>query len=299
MQMKKRTEKQPVDDLFARRLKNMSLPPNPDGFARLQAQMGQSEPERRVVFWQNPVVQRYMAVAACLLLTCLFGWLYLTTETPRGSETTVAVNRPATLTEEKQRHEQSKSEVEVAATGPNSDRQVPNLTAPETTNSSLAESSKLTVSPSTNDKHRIATATRRVNKTAPQAKPTVTPTGELAKTETNSPSAEPITERQIATTTDKPTPVTERVLVVTIAEPKAVIAARQLTKQPNDEEDVAAVTDKSEKDSKAASLWQQVKRVKQGEIFARKDAGEDERGLLGRAYSGLKQTFDKDKSIKQ
>ncbi|GAB3643871.1 hypothetical protein [Spirosoma arcticum] len=297
--MKKRTEKQPVDDLFARRLKNMSLPPSPNGFARLQARMGQSEPERRVVFWQNPTAHRYMAVAACLLLTCLFGWLYLTTETPRGNETTVAVNKSVTTIEKKPRYEPEKSGNEVATANPNSDREVPSLTDSGATNPSIIERSKLIVSRSTNNR-RIITAATRVNETAPQGVPAVIPTsmGELAKAEVNSPSVEPTIERQMPATTDKPTPVAERVLIVTIAEPKSLIAARQLTRQPS-LEDVAAATDKSEKDSKVASLWQQVKRVKQGEIFARKDAGEDEGGLLGRAYTGLKQTFDKDKSIKQ
>lgn len=299
--MKKRTEKQPVDDLFARRLTDMSLPPNRDGFARLQARMGQSEPERRVMFWQNPIVQRYIAVAACVLMTCLFGWLYLTTETPQGKETTVAVNESVTLTKEKHRYEQPKSNIDIATADPNLDREVPNSIDSEAVNSALGGRSKIITDYSTNDNRRTATTTTQINKTSlPDVSAAMPiPAGELAKTEVNSPSAEPTTESKIAPATDKTAPVAERVLVVTIAEPKALIAARQLDKQPNGEEDAVVTADKSEKDSKVTNLWQQMKRVKQGEIFARKDASEDERGLLGRAYSGLKHTLDKDKSVKQ
>ena len=62
--MKKHTEKPSIDELFARKLGNMSLPPSSDGFERLQARMGQHKPEVRVVFWRNPDLQRSMAVLA-------------------------------------------------------------------------------------------------------------------------------------------------------------------------------------------------------------------------------------------
>lgn len=297
--MKKRTEKQPVDDLFTRRLKNMSLPPNPDGFARLQARMGQSQPETRVVFWQNPTVHRYMAVAACLLLTCLFGWLYLSTETPRGSGATVAVNKPVTSVGKEQRYELPKSANEVATTGTNSDRRA-TVTNSQTTSTSPKPGNAADGRPQTADRQLASVKpTVRRNKRTSLEMPAVLPTEQLVKTEANPSPAGPTTEKQVAAVTEKPAPVAERVLIVTIAEPTALVAARQAIKQPNDEKDAVAVADKSEKDSKVASLWQQVKRVKQGEIFARKDAGEDERGLLGRAYSGLKQTLDKDKTVKQ
>lgn len=297
--MKKRIEKRPVDDLFARRLKNMSLPPNPDGFARLQARMGQSVPETRVVFWQNTTVHRYLAIAACLLLVCLFGWLYLSTETANKSETTVAVNKPATLIEKKQRYEPPKSGIEVAATGTKSNQKT-TVTDSQTTSTSIKPAKAANGRP-TNDDRQFASTKPNLGKIKPTPSELsiVLPTKQPAITEANPLPAGPTTEKQVAATTGKSAPVAERVLIVTIAEPKALVAARQVDKQSDGEEAEVAVADKLEKDSKAASLWQQMKRVKEGEIFARKEAGEDERGLLGRAYSGLKQTLDKDKSIKQ
>ena len=305
--MKKHTEKQPVDDLFARKLGNMSLPPSPDGFARLQARMGQqSERETRVIFWQNPAIQRYMAIAACLLLMCLFGWLYLSTDTPGSGTATVAVNKSAASSGKKHAYEQPKSnlETEVVSNQPVTEREISSSTGSETTNSVLAGRGKLVDSKSTNGNNRLATVapTIRENKPVSEELPDVTPTKsveQIAKAEVNTPLAQPMPEKQVATTTDKPTPVAERVLIVTIAEPKALVAARQAVTGPVDEKDAVVAADKPEKESKVANVWQQMKRMKQGEIFARKDAADDERGLLGRAYSGLKHTLDKDKSTKQ
>src|ERR671932_476780 len=43
--MKDHSEKQPIDDLFARKLGDMSLKPSADGFERLQARMNQNKPQ--------------------------------------------------------------------------------------------------------------------------------------------------------------------------------------------------------------------------------------------------------------
>ncbi|RYF58670.1 MAG: hypothetical protein EOO39_34000 [Cytophagaceae bacterium] len=97
----------------------------------------------------------------------------------------------------------------------------------------------------------------------------------------------------------KPSPVTERVLVVTIAEPEALVAARA-AKASMEEKAALAQNEKSAKDTKSSSLWQQIKRVKEGEVFARQDnTNKDESGLLGRAYNGLKHSLEKDKTTKQ
>ena len=128
---------------------------------------------------------------------------------------------------------------------------------------------------------------------------TAKPVEQIAKTDVSPVAAEPIVDKQVAATTGKPAPATERVLVVTIAEPEALVAARRTVKASVQDEAVANIEAKDEKETKATTLWSQVKRLKQGEIFARKDEGDDERGLIGRAYSGLKHSLDKDKSIKQ
>jgi len=100
--MKKHTEKPLIDELFARKLGNTSLTPSSDGFARLQARMGQHKPESRMMFWRNPAMQRYMAAAACLLLVCLFGWLYWpSTGATKQGQSQLATNQPVKLTVKK------------------------------------------------------------------------------------------------------------------------------------------------------------------------------------------------------
>ena len=304
--MEKHNEKQPVDDLFARKLKNMTLPPSPDGFTRLQARMGRGEPEGRVIFWRNPVVLQYMAVAACLLMICLFGWLYLSAETPLSGAATVSVNKPIGSPEKQHPRKQPNLDLKVGvtATGSIPDRKTPASADSEAIDLPFAERERVAVGKSINDNRRAARTdrtTRRVETTFHDTPPAVpiTPTERVAGTEANTLPVEPKSENQVAAVTNKPASVAERVLIVTIAEPKALLAARQVVESPSGEQGIVAVDDRPEKENKAANLWQQVKRMKQGEVFARKDVNDDERGLISRAYSGLKQTLDKDKSVKQ
>lgn len=303
--MKKRIEKQPLDDLFARKLADMSLPPSPDGFARLQARMGQGQPEARVVFWRNPIVQRYMAAAACLVLACLFGWLYLSTGPSSQEKTTVAANEPNESPA--QTHPGilpiAEPEREVA-TAPSA----PEYAAPDLSDTeraiSPAERSRSAVTATTDNSHvahvnRTSRSTKPLSQNAPTVV-SVKPLEQIAQTNLSTPLTEPDRENQpVAAVATKAAPAAERVLVVTIAEPEALVAARQVVKTQPEEKGETATADKLEKDAKPATLWQQMKRLKQGEVFARKDVGEDDRGLLGRAYNGLKQTFDKEKTTKQ
>jgi hypothetical protein len=314
--MKKRTEKQPVDDLFARKLENMSLPPSLDGFARLQARMGQGYPEARVVFWRNPEIQRYMALAACLLLVCVFGWLYLSTDTFESDKKgDMAVNKPPVSSDQKRTGDvtENKSLGNVATVQPTPEQKVQKQLDSESVSGSYAGSDQLTFQQSTKANSQITRTERpaRGNSKVAQDVPAVAqskPAEQIAKVDVKVIPAELTVENQKAgsavatTTTPKPAPVAERVLVVTIAEPEALVAARQAVKTQSDDkatETVASGTDKAEKEAKPTTLWQQMKRLKQGEVFARKNAGEDERGLIGRAYSGIKQTLDKEKSVKQ
>ncbi|MBO0939385.1 hypothetical protein J2I47_22725 [Fibrella sp. HMF5335] len=62
-------EKQPIDDLFARKLREAELPPSPDAFSRLQSRMSTAPlpvTRRRVAIWW------YGAAVASLLLVTLF-----------------------------------------------------------------------------------------------------------------------------------------------------------------------------------------------------------------------------------
>jgi hypothetical protein len=296
--MKKHADKQPVDDLFARKLENMSLPPSSDGFARLQARMSGRQPEVRTVFWRNPAVQPYIAIAACVLL-CLFGWLYLWPGTTTSDKTAVAVNKSAKLPVPNQRAGQSNTQggEQVAKAQP----VLPlNNTEPRTTSLPLSSPSK-----SASDNQHLARLDQSSTKSKPESQslPAVgsaTHTEQVAEVDLKASPAESIPEKQVATYLSKPAPVAERVLIVTIAEPEAMVAARQAVTSPTIDKVIVAAASKPEPEAKStATIWQQVKRLKQGEVFARKESGDDERGLIGRAYSGLKQTLDKDKSVKQ
>ena len=288
----------------------MSLPPSADGFGRLQARMAKNRPEARVVFWRNPVVQRYMTAAACLLLVCLLGWRYWPLDTKTTTEIPQIATKPT------------------LPTGPQHPGEQPNLTANRSTpnvmpavasasnqdpkNERLAHGKK--ASKNTGSKRSGSQpvglkkavfqpeAPIRSEPVLAQTKPAEHKANSEVKTAEDLTSAhqstpELVADHKIAT---KSTPIAERVLVVTIAEPASLVAARQAAQAAAEEKPILATTDKSGKEAKAGGLWQQVKRIKQGELFAHGDnVGNDERGLLGRAYSGLKHSFDKDKSAKQ
>lgn len=296
--MKKRTEKQPVDELFARKLKHMSLPPGSDGLARLQARLDQGRPETRVVvFWRNPVMQRFMAVAACLVLVGLFGWLYkdrMGTFAPKT--TTVAVNKPPVSSPQRYPAQRSTAGSE-----------------PQPVESQLAEEKHtggLASKPAATEV--IVTERSRPDRTSRQLASTNRNTGttrasvQEATTESAAKPVEQVAARPSAAVTspvedtqivavNKPAPVAERVLIVTIAEPKALTTARMAAAANS----LGEVTEKAAGETKAATIWQQVKRMKQGDVFARKEASDDDRSLLSRAYTGLKQTIDRDKPAKQ
>jgi hypothetical protein len=309
--MKKHTEKPPIDDLFARKLGNMSLSPGSDGFARLQARMGQKKPEAKVVFWRNPAIYGYTAAAACLLLVCLFGWLYW----PSGNATKVGGDEVATNKPVKERkHGQS-----MPIKADHSEKTMPNTTVEEPSvidkTSQPADTEQLVATHLTKGNSTGKDQSSRKVKsdkvdveiaktgTDESVLAQIKPVDNKAKEEntTISPVASAQLTDQPVIAAVKSVPTSERGLVVTIAEPEALVAAREAAKSAVEEKakSVVAATDKPEKENKAGHLWQQVKRFKQGEVFARGDNSDNESGLLGRAYSGLKHSIEKDKSAKQ
>lgn len=307
--MKKHTEKPPIDELFARKLGNTSLTPKSDGFARLQARMGQHKPESKIVFWRNPAMQQYMAAAACLLLVCLFGWLYwpitgateqrqnqlaanrpvepiTKTPVPEGVNKPLDNQQPDIMKEEGSTSDVNTDQVAVATDLDKIDRAASSKTNRGVTKQSQGKSNQpISVAPVlAQEKPTENRAKVDVASPAPVASATQVITEQVAD-------AKPIS---------KPNPVAERVLVVTIAEPEALVAARQAAKASVEEKAALAQNEKSAKETKASGLWQQIKRVKEGDVFARQDnTHKDESGLLGRAYNGLKHSFEKDKTTKQ
>lgn len=306
--MKKHTEKQPIDDLFARKLGNMSLPPSAGGFERLQARMGQNRPEARAVFWRNPAIQRYMAAAACLLLVGLFGWLYW----PSGVETRpggpqVATKQPVPVRPKNAAGQQSN----LSTAQPSPEAADPNVPSQKMGTERLAKVERT----SENKKHSNPSTTQPVKADVLQPEASVRNEPILTQTKPVEGKGNPdgitsndvivasrLTPEQVAdrNTTVKPELPTERVLVVTIDEPASLVEGKQAAKTAVEEKSGATVNGKPETDTKAGGLWQQVKRIKHGEVFAQRDnADNDDRGLLDRAYNGLKHSFDKNKSTKQ
>ncbi|QJW91845.1 hypothetical protein HNV11_21905 [Spirosoma taeanense] len=263
--------------------------------------MEQNKQETRVVFWRNLAIHRYMAIAACLVVVCLFGWLYWpsTNTALPGNSQVAGAKGPAGLSN-KDDGRSSKQEVVASAkeTRISAGEQARSLPVDQgTEGGQLARAEKPAMTKSARSWRQpsakpvfaldeAALAQTKVVET--RANPAGIP-ADLGK-----PTATPAQE-QLAS---KPGPSSERVLIVTIAEPEALVAARQAAKMAVEEKMVAAVDNKPEKESRAGTIWQQVKRIKQGEILARHD-NDDDRGLLGRAYNGLKHSLDKDKPTKQ
>ena len=312
--MKKHTEKQPIDDLFAKKLSNISLPPSADGFKRLQARMNQHKPEARMVVWRNPVVQRYTTAAACLVVFCSLGWLYWPSETKTTpGKAQVAVNHNVPLRSEKHVEKQSGSFTNT----PTADTKIRTPFNPAIEQDQLANAGE--VSAVVKNKSRLQAYTQPVNERDAISQPEGAIRSEAVLTQTKSTNSKvssaavsandvtPVNQStpELIVVTDnntaaKASPPAERVLVVTIEEPAALVAARQVAKAAVNEKTPIAVTDKPEKEPKESGLWKQVKRYRQDELFARSDnAKNDDRGLLSRAYDGLKHSLDKDKSAKQ
>ena len=306
--MKKHIEKPLIDDLFARKLGNMSMPPSADGFERLQARMGQQRPEVRIVFWRNPTIQRYAAAAACLLLVCLLGWRYWPSgETVDQASESIAANQqpvpPLQKTTRKQSNQQQNKSIPDAVMPTQSGRDANSQQVAVTTKAAgeIKRNSGLVSRSSKINKMGKAISPAISEPIVAQTKPNeIKPNTDVSTINSVAP-ANQATIEQLADNKapNKPNPVAERVLVVTIEEPQALVAARQAAK-PAVETSIMAKNDMLEKEIKAGSLWQQVKRIKQGDVFARQDNGNnDDRGLLSRAYNGIKHSFEKDKAAKQ
>lgn len=307
--MKKNREGPPIDDLFARKLGNLSLPPKPDGFARLQVRMGQKEENRQVVFWRNPVVVRYMVAVACLLLVGIFGWLTW----PVSEE----VDGPEVATTTNSTQEQRRAEVPLTKGGlPTSRiepsvviRSRPNKENPVILNQQVAEKDRVAqrlklvnVGKSKNGLPAGVTELDReaIIKSAPE------PVIAQVKPDGDKSSSKPVTNLavqptvllppdQLALQPDKATRTNQRVLVMTIPEPDALVEARQAA-QDTDEK-IVVMQAKATKHTGMRKIVAQLQRVRGSETVAARD--DDERGLLGRAYKGIKRSLEKDKSQRQ
>ena len=293
-------DKHQLDDLFARKLGNAVLPTNADGYARLQARMGQSQDEKKpgFVIWRNPNMPRALAIAACLLLVCLFGWLYLSTNANQPIQgpqvATTQSNRPAINVPE--------TPQDKATNAPTVDRS--DESAPATSNQP-AEQIAAIVS-KTNKQDRITSQSSALRQVVKSTTVAIQPDALAQNQPTNQKSADALPLKTLGKGTTAPTtdpvaaikPVsTQRTLVVTIAEPERLVAARQAVKMEVMETALASAS-KPEQAAKPG-FWEQIRRVKEGEGLIRSDDTNDERGLLNRAFSSLKNSIEKDKTARQ
>ncbi len=276
-------EKNPLDELFARKLGKLERPPSPDSFARLQQRMQSGQEQPRMVMWRNPTLQ--IAVAACVAVAFLMGWLY----TGDKSGSLVTGSGQAVAIQKQQPEKAANYENKGLAENATVDKATQVAQAANTITSEQGRSGKPTqpktdaVEPSVN-KQLIAGKVASPKETQPEmTTPVVAKSATEAVATTKATSTAPV----------KPA---ERVLVVTIEEPEALVAARQTAASVVNNMPVLAAS--SSKEAKA-TFWQQVKRLKQDDDVARKEDHTDESGLLSRAYKGIKQRLEKDKQTKQ
>jgi len=282
-------KKPPVDELFARKLVNLSLPPDERGFARLQARMNQQTQPGNVVFWRTPTFQRTIAAAACLMLVGTLGWYVQSSnknEPVADAQQTIA-NRAQRPVKSAKRNAQDAIAQQV----------VPNVQVEKTIAEGNAEvqNTAITKKPAGALAAVIVSKNNR-NKAKPATE--TTPANGLIERK--------IADRQIAAvtpvsdkenTTTAPVATAPRTLVVTIAEPDVLVAARQ-TAQEADQKIV--VVSKNTTETGAGKLWRKIQQIRTGETaVANAPADEDEKGLLDRAYGQLKHSFQKNKPARQ
>ena len=276
-------EKNPLDELFARKLGKLERPPSSDSFARLQQRMQGGQEQPRMIVWRNPTLQ--MAAAACVAIAFLIGWHY----TGNGSGSIVTGSEQSVAIQKKQPEKPVEYNSKGTAEKETVDK-APQVA--QSTNTVTTERSRSTKS--TQSATNVVKLS--VNKQLMAGKVSVP--NETQSELTTSTVVKPATEAVVTTkaTPTAPMKPAERVLVVTIEEPEALVAARQTAASVVNNMPVLAAS--SSKEGKA-TFWQQVKRLKQDDDVARKEGATDESGLLSRAYKGIKQRLEKDKQAKQ
>ena len=293
--MKKHTEKQPIDDLFAHKLSNMSLQPSSTGWEVLQERMGQ-RPVRRIV----PVWYRYAAAAACLVVVAGFGWLAW----PNAGLKHTAKEQVAAKSTKAQKTNPLKSitgQLQESIATEKADQL-------ESTDLEKVYAVNEQVSNQQMQKPGITKGSASIEVKVEQQPPveaiysTVVPSTEsvIAKA---SQSVEKNTE-MVDQQPDKKS--IERTLIVTIAAPTVSLAANQTVEQKH-ETLMSALNDdvsvKEEKPTKAARFFRKLKQLKDGnEAMAynsNKNDEDEESGLISRLYGNVKHSIDSKKAEKR
>lgn len=240
-------EKQPIDDLFSRKLHDTEVTPGADVFGRLQSRMNttplpQAEPKRRLAGW-------WYGVAAASVLVAVV-WISWPTQSkigaPVSSELAKSNATPA-----------SETTGQTEPTQP-----LPGTSQPMETAIAVVKTKQ--VEPAENKgiarKNNQLTAIQSV---APKAKPvelSLEPSPTLAKLPELQPTRESMVVKIETNTANAVEKVASgRTVVMTIAEPEPV---RLAAVQP-------AKTDVSANAPNLGQLFEKVKQIKSGEVFAR------------------------------
>ncbi len=281
--------KLPVDDLFARRLGQHSIAPDKAGWERLQAKMA-GQPEAPVLaFWRNPIVYRYAAVACVSALLLAGGWwLQRSTDgvnTPRNQVAASGNRKNSGAVVNHRNKPQSRQPTEQLAVQQSQQSILPQQ---EIRPNVRAAAKNEPVAVQRLTEIRIAQTKELRNQSMPK-QPEIgqKPATQLAKIETMPTAISPISV--------SPKPVAEQVLIVTIAEPDALIEARQAANWSESAERTLVV-DVAQKPVKSGKFLQQVARVRNGEGLEL--AGDADQSLLSRAFQTIKNKAN-NKSLKQ
>lgn len=261
-------EKQPVDDLFARKLRDADLTPGADVFGRLQSRLNATplpvaEPKRRLAGW-------WYGVAASALL----GVVWLSWSPERDA------SRPAG-------HRVAQSDaLSTRSTSPESGS---NRTEPQAT-VATADASPAT-SRTAEPQMRQTRADDYVAKVT-ETKPELVEKTSLSATLSGNVPDKSDLEAPLATTIEKSPPAvadaskipTGRTVILTIAEPEpANVAALQPVR-----------TDAANSTPNLSHFFDKVKQIKSGEVFARatpaRPAAEPKTGL-GRLVNGVRESL--------
>ncbi|MEZ0609524.1 hypothetical protein ACAW74_13460 [Fibrella sp. WM1] len=273
-------EKQPVDDLFARKLRDAEVAPGADVFGRLQTRMNATPlpvaaPKRRLAGW-------WYGVAASVLLS--IAWLSWSrvgdTVKPMGHQVARAGNSAVQPTARNSESQPTGAQTDALTTGADA--------SPETT-----QATERTTRPAKTAEYVAQANTSREN-----SKPTEQPTPKAPVTD-NVPETVSVTpvEAPIVAKTEKIQPTVEvekvptgRTVVLTIADPEPVKLA---TVQPTK-------TDAVQNTPNLSQFFDKVKQIKSGEVFARatptRPAAEPRTGL-GRLVNGVRESLRNENSL--
>lgn len=285
-------EKQPVDDLFARKLREAEAPVGPDVFSQLQKRMG-GQPEfpvrRPVVAWWH------VASAACLLIALWF--LYVTNKTENHISVPIARKQD----QPKIQNDSTDNEAIAATTLKSASEH----RGREVTSGSVAEPKQNNVTA------QVTYPTRRNVYANLPDEPKSDERTPVRASETERIAAmprqigSPVTEQITATTT--PTPVeriaqvsntqkraTERTVLLTIEEPQPASSLATVESQ------ITALDAQQPHQHGLSGLFGKLKQLKNGEVMAKAapvNSENNQKNRLGRVFSEVKESLKNETTL--